>query len=281
MTTLMELLEFDDVDPIKCIYHRPIGSKYVMPHWHDAIEVVYVEKGDPGTMYIEGQKYDLHQGDVYIINTRLIHSFDTVILPNQRVVTLLVSYNWLQHCLPKTIKEKSFELIKAPKKDNQTIAFSQLVELINAIKDSCSHAESEDDRLYQLSLEIQLIRVLVNNFMVNKTVKSEVPEVIPQIIEQFQRDYQKDIQLSTVAKEYNYSYAYFSKFFKKYLGISPKKYLTFLRVQKAAEMVEETDDKFSKIATDTGFPDEKSFYAAFKARYGQTPYEYRQSHSTS
>lgn len=40
-------------------------------------------------------------------------------------------------------------------------------------------------------------------------------------------------------------------------------------------MIETSDDKLSEVALQTGFPDEKSFYAAFKARYRQTPLEYR------
>lgn len=276
MTTPMELLKFDYIDPIKCVYPQPIGPKYVMPHWHEAIELVYVEKGNPGVMYLEGQKYALQAGEVYLINSRLIHSFDTVIELDQRLVILQINYDWLQYCVPKMTQEKSFELLGTPKKDNQMIAFNQLVALIEEIKIDQSTDKAEAERLYKLATAVQLISILVKHFTVNQVVKSEIPSVVAKIIEQFQKQYQEDIQLSTVAKEYNYSYAYFSKFFKKYLGMSPKKYLTLLRIQKATELIEKTDEKFSQIAADTGFPDEKSFYAAFKAKYQQTPHEYRQ-----
>lgn len=276
MTTPMETLKFDYINPIKCIYHQPMGPQYIVPHWHDEIELVYVEKGNPGVMYIEGQKYDLRAGQVYIINTRLIHSFDITIELDQRLVTLLINYDWLQYCAPKMAQEKHFELIGEPKKDNQAIAFSQLKDLINHIKDDQALDESEGKQLHQLATAVQLISILVKHFTVDKKATSDIPSIIYKIIEQFQNQYQTDIQLSTIAKEYNYSYAYFSKFFKKYLGISPKRYLTLLRIQRAAELVEKTDEKFSQIAADTGFPDEKSFYASFKAQYQQTPHEYRQ-----
>lgn len=275
MTTPMELLEFDYTNPIKCIYHRPIGKKYVVPHWHEAIEICYVAKGHPGTMYIEDEEYQLNQGDIYVINSRLIHSFDTVINDGSRIITILINYDWLRHSLPKTVRKKNFELIKAPKKDSQMTAFHELTALINNINDFQCHDTSEDNHLHQLAMSVELISVLVKNFAVDKQVTSDIPEVISQIIAEFHADYQNDIQLSDMAKEYNYSYAYFSKFFKKYLGLSPKKYLTFLRIQKAAELIEKTDDKFTMIVAETGFPDEKSFYSAFKDRYHQTPLEYR------
>lgn len=275
MSTPMELLEFDYVNPIKCIYHRPIGEKYVVPHWHEAIEIDYILKGDPGTLFIEDQKYDLKQGDVYVINSRLIHSLDTIINSDQRIITLLINYEWLRHCLPKTMRKKSFDLIRTQKKDNQRIAFKEMIDLIVGIKDFQFFDKSENNHLHQLSMSVELISILVQNFSVDKELKREIPEVISEIIEEFHDEYQHEIQLSEMAQHYNYSYAYFSKFFKRYLGLSPKKYLTLLRVQNAADLIEKTDDKFIKIASDTGFPDEKSFYSAFKSKYNQTPLEYR------
>lgn len=280
MSTPMELLKFDYVNPIKCIYHRPIGKKYVVPHWHEAIEITYIAKGNPGTMFIEDKKYELEEGDIYVINSRLIHGFDTTITQDQRIVTLLINYDWLRHCLPQTVRERSFCLIKRPKKDNQMVAFQELTSLISKIKDSQSQDTTEDERLHQLSMAVELISILVKNFTVDKNIDRDIPEVISKIIADFHSEYQSEIHLSKMAKKYNYSYAYFSKFFKKYLGISPKKYLTLLRIQNAAELIEKTDDKLSKIAADTGFPDEKSFYAAFKEKYNLTPLEYRKQTQT-
>lgn len=271
----MELLDFDYVNPIKCIYHRPIGKKYVVPHWHEAIEITYIVKGDPGAMYIEDNKYELHEGEIYIVNSRLIHSFDTFITEQKRIVTLLINYDWLRHCLPKTVKNKAFDLIKTPKKDSQMTAFNNLAILINQLKNFKDDVDSEDKRLHQLSIEVELISILVKNFTIDAEVKHDIPDVISDVIADFHENYQEEIQLSDMAKKYNYSYAYFSKFFKKYLGMSPKKYLTLLRVQKATELIVQTDKKLNLIASEVGFPDEKSFYASFKEKYKQTPLEYR------
>jgi len=275
MVTPMELLNFDYINPIKCIYHRPIGKKYVVSHWHEAIEVVYVSKGNPGTMFIEENKYSLEEGDIYVINSRLIHSFDTVITNQQRIVTLLINYDWLRQCLPNTVKNKAFDLIKAPKKDSQKTALNDLIKLIKELRDFQIDGRNEVDQLNRLSVEVEFISILIKNFVVDKEVSHQIPPIIAEIIAEFHAKYQTDIQLYDMAKKYNYSYAYFSKFFKKYLGISPKKYLTLLRIQNAAELIERTDDRFSKIAAKTGFPDEKSFYASFKDKYELTPLEYR------
>lgn len=275
MSTSMELLEFEYANPVKCIYHRPVGEKYVVPHWHEAIEITFVEKGNPGKMYLEGQEYSLSQDDVYVTNSRLIHSFDTVITPDQRIITLLINYDWFRNCLPKTIRNKKIELIKAPKKDSQRAAFAKLIELIKQVKDIQVQNVDEYEHLHQLSLTLELVSILIKNFVVDKKVEQKIPEVISMAIEDFHNQYSSDLRLTDMAKKYNYSYAYFSKLFKRYLGMSPKKYLTLLRIQNAAELIEKTDDKLTTIVVKTGFPDEKSFYAAFKGKYGKTPSEYR------
>jgi len=277
MTTPMEFLEFDYINPIKCIYHRPIGKKYVVPHWHDAVEITYITKGNPGKMFIEDQEYDLNEGDIYVINSRLIHKFDTVITPDQRIVTLLINYDWMEHCLPETVKSQTFELIKSPKKDSQQAAFNDLKILINKLKDFDNDSTSENERLHHLSMEVELISILVTNFTTQRVIKPQIPDIISAIITDFHANYRNEIQLSAMAKQYNYSYAYFSKLFKRYLGISPKKYLTLLRIQQAADLIGNTNDKLNLIAADVGFPDEKSFYAAFKEKYHQTPLEYRRN----
>jgi len=275
MPTTMELLDFDYMNPIKCIYHRPIGKKYVVPHWHEAIEIDYIVKGNPGETVIDNQKYQLEEGDIFVINSRLIHSFDTMITPDQRILTLLIDYKWLSHCLPKTMQNKNFELIKTPKKASQMAAFKSLKDLINNMMEFHCQDTSEVVQLDQLSAAVQFISVLVRNFTADKEVEPEIPSIISKLIVEFHNQYSDDIQLSDVAKKYNYSYAYFSKLFKKYLGVSPKRYLTLLRVQKASELIDGTDEKLAQIAIDTGFPDEKSFYTAFREKYGQTPLEYR------
>lgn len=275
MSTPMEFLEFNQIDPIKLIYHRPIGKKYVVPHWHEAVEITYVEKGYPGDIYIEDNRYSLKQGDIYIINSRLIHGFDSVITKNDRILTLLLNYEWLRKCLPETMATKSFALIRSPQNKQQRSSFNALVKLIEELNTYAQQVNSDRNHLMKLNLEIRIISILVNDFTVERTIKTNIPEVIAEIIKDFHDNYQDEIHLSNLASQYNYSYAYFSKLFKKYLGVAPKKYLTLLRVQKAAELIEQTNDNFNKIAFDTGFPDEKSFYMSFKERYKQTPLQHR------
>jgi AraC family transcriptional regulator of adaptative response / methylphosphotriester-DNA alkyltransferase methyltransferase len=65
--------------------------------------------------------------------------------------------------------------------------------------------------------------------------------------------------------------------FHRQCHTTPSKYINDLRVVKAAKLLQETDKSMLQIASECGFGSVSSFYATYKARYGQTPTESRSS----
>ena len=52
-------------------------------------------------------------------------------------------------------------------------------------------------------------------------------------------------------------------------------YLTEVRLQKAEELLEKTDDKTYEIAQKVGYQEQNYFSYVFKKRYGVSPTKYR------
>lgn len=69
--------------------------------------------------------------------------------------------------------------------------------------------------------------------------------------------------------------AYFSTLFKRETGQSYVNYLTEVRLQKAEELLEKTDDKTYEIAQKVGYQEQNYFSYVFKKRYGVSPTKYR------
>ena len=78
-------------------------------------------------------------------------------------------------------------------------------------------------------------------------------------------------------KELNYSSSWLSKTFTKHFGLSPKAYLTNLRIEKAKSMLLSTMS-IRQVAEQTGFPDQMYFSRVFTNAEGITPSQYRQKH---
>ncbi len=63
--------------------------------------------------------------------------------------------------------------------------------------------------------------------------------------------------------------------FLKALGVTPKDFLTEVRLTLARNRLIETNDKLTVIAEECGFPNDGAMYAAFRKHCGQTPLEWR------
>src|SRR5215831_14051440 len=66
--------------------------------------------------------------------------------------------------------------------------------------------------------------------------------------------------------------------FKSETGMSPQRYLTLVRLQKAKNQLESTFLSIQEIGAAVGIPNPSQFTRSFKAAYGMTPIEYRKAH---
>jgi len=87
--------------------------------------------------------------------------------------------------------------------------------------------------------------------------------------------YDKDIRIEDVAAYVNLERGYFSKLFRRQTGVSPRKWLTSFRMEKAAALLESTDLTIAEIAMSVGYIDQLYFSKLFHLAAGVSPTEYR------
>ena len=68
---------------------------------------------------------------------------------------------------------------------------------------------------------------------------------------------------------------YFARAFKQTIGVPPHRYLTNRRVERAIELIRETDRAFAQIAREVGFCDQSHFSRLVARVTGKTPRELR------
>ncbi|MDE6659385.1 MAG: helix-turn-helix transcriptional regulator, partial [Eubacterium sp.] len=69
--------------------------------------------------------------------------------------------------------------------------------------------------------------------------------------------------------------SFFSKVFKETTGFSPYDYLLSVRLDKAKELLQKTDDSIQNIAFKTGFNSTSNFIYFFKKEMGISPLKFR------
>ena len=73
------------------------------------------------------------------------------------------------------------------------------------------------------------------------------------------------------------SRANFMRVFQQKIGMAPGKFLTQLRLQEAALLLNKTQKNILSVALEVGYQSEAHFSKAFKALYGMTPSQYRKA----
>ena len=106
-----------------------------------------------------------------------------------------------------------------------------------------------------------------------------VDERCARIIEYIENNYSDgNLGVKTIADEFGLSFNYISKYFKEHTGDGLAKYIIYKRIEKAKELMVDTNDSITKIADKTGFYSANVFIRTFKKVVGITPGKYRENY---
>jgi AraC family transcriptional regulator len=85
------------------------------------------------------------------------------------------------------------------------------------------------------------------------------------------------VGLRFVAGEVGMSYFHFSRAFKQSMGMNPTNYIAERRIERAKELLNETELPISEIALRSGFSSQSHFTRSFRRVAGSTPKDFRAS----
>ena len=106
----------------------------------------------------------------------------------------------------------------------------------------------------------------------DNTTKNIINEAKQYIMDNYQNP---DLSVEMLCRHLHMSPAYFSTVFKKETGQAYIAYLTEVRLNKAVELLNTTDDKTYIIASKVGYQEQNYFSYVFKKRFGISPSKYR------
>lgn len=97
------------------------------------------------------------------------------------------------------------------------------------------------------------------------------------IMKYIQEHYYESIQIEELAKEWSISSRYIRKYFLEEIGMSCSEYITVMRINKAKELLWETQKSITDIALEIGYGTPQYFCRTFKNEVGMSPSVYRSS----
>ncbi|MCT4685905.1 response regulator [Vallitalea sp.] len=143
----------------------------------------------------------------------------------------------------------------------------------NSIIDYIHQAKSIDD-LKKWTFDL----INYGNTYIENLTKKQYSKTIQCVINYINSHYNEEISLKTLSAKMSFSPSYLGKKFRKEVGCLFGEYVNSIKMEKAKQLLLETNLKASKISEMLGIHNTNYFYALFKKYYNITPTEYRNRH---
>ena len=261
------------------IHHR------ITPSYHDFFEITYILDGQ-GAFHIEGKKYDVTTGDIFIIGNAEFHWVESYLHSSLRTIDLYFipefvynvgqdSFN-LEYIRPFLDHSTEFRN-RLPSHDFNSKAMLDLIEKIYIEK-------SSQNDFYQFAVKNYLMEILLIIMRYFRRFASDIGlytkrradiKRLEKVLTYLQAHYNESISLESAAKIACMSTCYFCKFFKRVTGKTFKEFILRLRIDRAKELLLKGNMNITGIAYETGFESHSYFDRIFRRYTNLSPHEYR------
>lgn len=268
--------------PVSC-YGGSLVEHPVPWHWHDELEAVFVDRGS-AVFSIDGARCVLHAGQGIFINAGALHETNSAdalcqmhsIVFHPRFVGGSRDSVFWQNYLQPMLSASALRYIPLDGADPWS---QEAAEQIEAAWQACV-SESPGFEFQVRSALSWLIYLLSSH---RPAASAALPERLRRsgervkvMLQFIQSRYEEELTTAQIAGSALVSESECLRCFRAVLSTTPIQYLRQFRIQKASELLENTNTKISEIGARCGFQEMGYFARTFRAFRGCTPSEYRQ-----
>ena len=250
-------------------------------HLHDRFEIYFFLSGNVN-YFIEKKVYQLHYGDLLLMNSHEIHkpSFS----PGATYERIVVHFD---AGIPQALSSPSFNLLNCftnrPSGENNLIGLnrkqSEEILLLFGKMESLSCDASKGSDVLKLAVFLELL-VFINraflNTLAHEKEKPIVPEKLVPVLDYIDVNLENNLSLEILEHHFFINRFHLSRLFKQVTNNSLHEYILFKRISRAKKML---SDGFNvtEACTRSGFNDYSNFLRMFKRTVGMSPGQYRKS----
>ena len=132
----------------------------------------------------------------------------------------------------------------------------------------------------QIRIKIVLLQFILemwNNGLVVENDTSGRNTVEKEMVSYIQQNYTGTISLKEFGEQFHLSEKYISRYFKEHFHITLSQYVTYLRLEHAKQLLQDTDLPITEIALQSGYQNVSYFIRSFKKTYEVSPLKYRKN----
>lgn len=268
-------------DPFSTYHIQNGGQSFQIPvHWHDELEIIYVKSGFL-TVNISGENYIGKPGDAFVVSPGNLHFMGSQ-TGTVDYFTFLFPLKYIAFRSDDMLDDKLIEplnsghlMISPEIKDTVKEQCEQLAGVYAAEID-----KSESKITSQIRKKIILLQFIHELWKKGFIVENDTTgrnTVEKEMVSYIQQKYTGKILLREFGEQFHLSEKYISRYFKEHFHITLSQYVTYLRLEHAKQMLQETDISVTEVAMQSGYQNISYFIRSFKKTYGVSPLKYRKS----
>lgn len=230
-------------------------------------ECLYVKKGDMAINMKAGVKSYSYFPQSHYHGVTIEIDFDKI-EKNQNMIMKEMQLS------PKILQDKFCnhkQCIVLHEKQEFEHLFSEIYCVPEQIKKSYYKIKVMEILLFLFALDTT--KEKIENRYFNKNLVAKVKEIHQYMLNHID----EKLTIACLADKHQISATNLKKYFKEIYGLSIYAYLKEKRIQKAAELLRETNHEIGKIAGMVGYDNASKFYNSFKSIMGINPSEYKKS----
>ena len=268
-------------DPFSTYHIENAGRSFQIPvHWHDEFEIIYVRSGFL-TVSISGESYIGKTGEAFVVSPGNLHLMGSQ-SGTVDYYTFLFPLKYISFRTDDMLDEKLLEplnsghLMICPRvKDTAKELCEQLIEIYMAKKE-----ESESKIATQVRTKIILLQFILEMWKKGFVIENDTSgrnTVEKEMVSYIQQNFTGKISLREFGEQFHLSEKYISRYFKEHFHITLSQYVTYLRLEHAKQLLQDTDIPITDVAMQSGYQNVSYFIRSFQKAYAVSPLKYRKN----
>ncbi|MGG1519700.1 AraC family transcriptional regulator [Paenibacillus oryzisoli] len=255
-------------------------------HWHYHMELVYWAEGR-GTVTTGSSTLSVEAGDLVLIPPCEVHA--VYVEPNLATSHYVIGFDPelmspmpqlafdLKYRLPYSLhRELNWNLIKLPNEQKQR--FENMITMMHSefTTKETGFELTVTSGIHQLMLFLlRHSSVLAQAAPQEDSHSGERMHTFTQVLSFINDHSHEELNAVEVARLAMMSYSRFATVFKQFMHMPLLKYILFLRIRKAEQLLLDPSKTITQIATETGFNHTSYFIKHFRSLKGISPKQYR------
>lgn len=264
-------------------HHVKEGVFFACQHWHEEMEWIVAQEGSLN-LTVRGKAFTLSPGEFCFINSGELHeirsagtSLHHAIVFNPKFLDFAL-YDACEHNFIRPVTSGKLLLpasgcVLSPKARQQVLFhIGEVIRLFQQLPD-----------LGHLSIKLHILHIIELLFREGCFFENTLSpkgrdslDKLKQVIEYIHEHLAEPLSLQVLSKICFMSPGYFCRYFKQEIGKTPIAFINECRIEKACELLSQSNLPVSQVALCVGFDNFSYFIRKFREYKGVSPGKYRE-----